>query len=217
VFGEVVPLEGRFGFALRRLEGPTLLQLLKAGDIPPEEAGAILARLGLCAHETPPPPELPSLRLYLEAYLRDSGHGIAEPVAAGVLGLIDRLPPDERLCHGDLHPANVIMTREGPRLIDWTGARRGGAPYDLACCHVLLTELAPDALGDREQQRAVNAALQAEYARLARLSPTAVAEQMQARLPAVRLFVILASPLSAATRERMLRRLEADLRAEGCL
>jgi Ser/Thr protein kinase RdoA (MazF antagonist) len=179
VFDEVVTLEGRFGFALRRLEGPTLLQMLKAGDITPEEAGVVLATLGLSVHETTPPPELPTLRVYLEGYLRLPDHEIAEHIATGVLALIDRLPPDQRLCHGDLHPANVIMTREGPRLIDWTGARRGGASYDLACCHLLLTELVPNALGDREQQHALNAAVQSEYARLARLSPTAVAEEMK--------------------------------------
>ncbi len=217
VFDEVVTLEGRFGFALRRLEGPTLLQLLKVGAITPQEAGLILATFALSVHETPPPAELPTLRIYLEEYLRLPDHQIAEHIAAGALALMDRLPQDRRLSHCDLHPDNVIMTREGPRLIDWTGARRGGAPYDLACCHLLLTELVPDGLGDREQQRAVNAAVQSEYARLARLSPTAVAAAMEAHLPVVRLFVLLASPLSAATRERLLRRLEADLRAEGCL
>jgi Ser/Thr protein kinase RdoA (MazF antagonist) len=217
VFGEVVTLEGRFGFALRRLEGPTLLQLLQAGAIAPEAAGVILATFGLAIHETPPPAELPTLRIYLEEYLRLPDHQIAEHIAAGARALIDRLPQDQRLCHCDLHPGNVIMTREGPRLIDWTGARRGGAAYDLACCHLLLTDLVPDGLGDREQQRALNAAVRSGYARLAGLSPTAITAAVEAHLPVVRLFVLLASPLSAPTRERLSRRLEADLRAEGCL
>jgi hypothetical protein len=54
------------------------------------------------------------------------------------------------------------MTAEGPRLVDWTGTKRGGAPLDLACCHFLLTELVPEILGDPDRQRALDAAVQSE-------------------------------------------------------
>jgi Phosphotransferase enzyme family len=73
VFDEVT-LEGRFGVVLRRLDGPTLLQLSRSGTMTPEQTA------------------------------------------------IERLAPGDGLCHGDLHPDNVIMTADGPRLIDW-GAR----------------------------------------------------------------------------------------------
>ena len=42
VFDEVT-LEGRFGVVLQRLDGPTLLQLLRSGAMTPEQTGAILA------------------------------------------------------------------------------------------------------------------------------------------------------------------------------
>jgi Ser/Thr protein kinase RdoA (MazF antagonist) len=214
VLGEVVALEGRFGFVLRRLEGPTLLQLLKSGGVTPLGAGAILATLGLSVHRIRSPPEMPTLRDYMAASLQLPEARIPEHIAAGVLALIDRLPVDERLCHGDLHPDNVIVTADGPKLIDWTGARRGGAPYDLACCHLLLTELVPEGLGDPEQQRAVNAAVQSEYAHLAGLSPLALTEAMEAHLPIVRLFFLLGSQAHPATRERLLQRLEEDVRSK---
>src|SRR5579862_7622333 len=56
VLDEVV-LEGRYGIVMPRLDGPTLLQLLDAGATTPEEAGAILATLGLSVHKTPSPAE----------------------------------------------------------------------------------------------------------------------------------------------------------------
>jgi len=211
VVGEVVALDGRFGFVLPRLDGPTLLQLQQTGAMTPEEAGAILAALGLAVHRTPPPPELPNLRGYMEASLRLPEAQIPAHIAAGVLALIDRLPPDERLCHCDLHPDNVIMTADGPRLIDWTGARRGGAPYDLACSHFLLTDLRPDSFGEPERQRALDAAVQSEYARLTGASPAAQTVAMEAHLPIVRMFFVLGSPARPATQERLLQRLEADL------
>jgi Ser/Thr protein kinase RdoA (MazF antagonist) len=214
VFGEVVAVEGRFGFVQERLDGPTLLQVLQTGAMAPEEAGAILAALGLAVHRTPPPPELPSLGDYMEASLRLPEAQIPQHIAAGVLALIDRLPRDERLCHCDLHPDNVIMTADGPRLIDWTGARRGGAPYDLACSHFLLTDLRPESFGDPEGQRALDAALQSEYARLTRTQSAALTAAMEAHLPIVRLFFLLGSPVRPATRERLLLRLDADVRLD---
>ena len=42
VFDEVT-VEGRLGIVLARHDGPTLLQLLRAGGVTPKQAGAILA------------------------------------------------------------------------------------------------------------------------------------------------------------------------------
>lgn len=208
-----VRVEGRRGMVLPRLHGPTLLQLLRTKAITPEEAGAILATLGLAVHKTPSPPEALPMRDYMEGSLQLPDAELPEPIAKGVLALIDRLPPNEGLCHCDLHPGNVIMTAEGPRLIDWTGTRRGGAPLDLACCHFILTELVPEILGDPERQQAVDAALQSEYARRVGMSPAALRAAMEAHLPIVRVFFLLTGIARPATRERLLQRLEADLRA----
>jgi Ser/Thr protein kinase RdoA (MazF antagonist) len=208
-----VKVEGRFGIVLPRLDGPTLRRLLRAGAMTPEEAGAILATLGLSVHKTPSPPEVLPIRDYMEGSLQLADAHIPEHIAKGVLALIDRLPPDEGLCHCDLHPDNVIMTAEGPRLIDWTGTKRGGAPLDLACCHFLLTELVPESLGDRERQRALGAAVQSEYARLAGLSPAALAAAIESYLPIVRVLILLGGAMPAL-RERLLQRVEAALRSE---
>jgi len=66
------------------------------------------------------------------------------------------------------------MTAEGPRLIDWTWTRRAGPALDLGHCHVVLCELMPENHDDPERPRALNAAVQSEYARLAGMSPVAL-------------------------------------------
>jgi len=208
-----VKVEGRRGIVLPRLDGPTLLQLLQDGVMTPEAAGTILATLGLAVHKTPSPPEALPILDYMEASLKLPEAQIPEHIANGVLALIRRLPPDEGLCHCDLHPGNVIMTAEGPRLIDWTGARRGGAPLDMACCQFLFTELVPEGHGDPQRQRALNVAVQSEYARLVGMSPDALRAAMEAHLPVMRLFFLLPGIARPATRERLLQRLEADLRS----
>ena len=79
--------------------------------------------------------------------------------------------PEDGLCHADLHPGNVIMTADGPRLVDWTGAVRAPAAFDLACGHINLVEVAPEFIDDPQRPHVYNAAAQSEYARLAGMSP----------------------------------------------
>ncbi len=114
VFGVVI-LEGRLGIVLERFDGPTLLQLTRTGGVTRGQAGAILADLCRAVHRTPPPPGVLALRGWMDAWLRSAGGTLPAPIAPGILALIERLRPADELCHGDLHPGNVIMTAEGPR------------------------------------------------------------------------------------------------------
>ena len=206
-----VKVDDRYGLVLPRLDGPTLLHLLQTDAMTPEAAGAILATLGLSIHRTPSPPEVLPVREYMERSLELPEAQIPEHIAKGVLALIDRLPPDEGLSHCDLHPGNVIITPQGPRLIDWTGTKRGGAPLDLACCHFIRTELVVENFGDPARQRALEVAMQSEYVRLAGLSATSLRMAVEAHLPIVRTFFLLGGLPRPATRERLLQRLDADL------
>jgi len=210
---EEVTLEGRFGIVLQRLDGPTLLQLSRSGAMTPEQTGAILATLAISVHKTAPPPDVLSLRDTM-AGSRLSGGMLPKHIATGILTLIERLAPGDGLCHGDLHPGNVIMTADGPRLIDWGGATRAPAGLDLACCHVILCELAPESVADPERPRAVNAALQSEYARLAGMSAAALTAAMEPYLSISRVRALLGPVGSPALREQLIERVEATLRPE---
>jgi len=42
------------------------------------------------------------------------------------------------LLHMDLHPQNVILTADGPMIIDWEGAARGPAAADIAMTWVIV-------------------------------------------------------------------------------
>ena len=91
-----VSLEGRFGIVLQRLDGPTLLQLLQTRAVTTEQVGAILATLYISVHKTPPPPDVVSLRDWIDAVSRTSRDVLPEHIATGVLALIDRLPSSGR-------------------------------------------------------------------------------------------------------------------------
>ena len=208
-----VTLDGRFGIVLPRFDGPTLTQATRTGAITREQAGAILATLCLAVHKTRPPPDALSLREAMDARLRFGGSVLPERITTGVLALIEHLAPDDVLCHSDLHPGNVIMTAQGPRLIDWLGAARAPAAYEIAQCHVLIAELDPEHADDPERAT-VNSVLQAKYARLAGIEPAALMAAMQPYLPIVRVFLLLGGAMPDM-RERLIRRVEAALRPEG--
>jgi Ser/Thr protein kinase RdoA (MazF antagonist) len=211
VLGEVT-LDGRFGIVLPRFDGPTLRAATSAGAITREEAGAILATLCLAVHETPPPPDVLSLRQAMDARLQFAGNVLPERIITGVFALIEHLAAADVLCHADIHPGNVIMTPQGPRLIDWLGAARAPAAYEMAQCQVLMSELDPEHVDD-PGGTTTNSALRAEYARLTGVTPAALTAAMGPYLPIVRVFLLLGGA-RPEVRGRLLQRVEADLRSE---
>ena len=46
--------------------------------------------------------------------------------------------PGDRLLHRDLHPLNVLMSAQGPIVIDWANASRGAPPFDVVDTWVLF-------------------------------------------------------------------------------
>jgi thiamine kinase len=51
---------------------------------------------------------------------------------------LNQLPDGDALCHGDYHPDNVLMTRNGPIIIDWGSASSGHPLADVAQTELLL-------------------------------------------------------------------------------
>jgi len=145
--------------------------------------------------------------------LRRHAGMLPDRIVTGMLPLIDRLSPGDGLCHVDLHPGNVIMTADGPRFVDWGGAIRAPAALDLASCHILLSETAPEVVDNPQRPRAVNAAAQSEYARLAGMSQAALTAAVEPYLPIIRVILLLAGAMPAL-REQLIQRTEAALRSE---
>jgi aminoglycoside phosphotransferase (APT) family kinase protein len=216
VFDQVT-VEGRFGIVLQRLDGPTVLQLMRTGAMTFGQAGMILAALFMSVHNAPPPPDVYFVRDWISGTMRIAGHRLPPAIATGILPLLDRLrPADGRLCHGDLNPANVIMTAEGPRLVDWTWAMRGPAALDLAFLHVVLTEIAPHTTDDPKRPAATHAAVWSEYARLAGLSREALTVAVEAYVPVVCAIQLLVG-VTGALRDRMIQHVEAALGGQQML
>lgn len=93
------------------------------------------------------PVSLPAMRDRLSAKIRVA----ARRWGASLVDALDAMPTQlpTRLCHGDLHPGNVIMGRDGPVIIDWFDVSRGDPTADVARTGLLLSVVRHGAAGPK--------------------------------------------------------------------
>ena len=112
------------------LRGPTLLQSILGGRTSLAGSARILVALHDALHAVPPPaPDEPAY-----AALTAPSFATLDAPDAGAPCVL----------HLDLHPANVVLTADGPAVLHWTNARLGPAGLDLAVTAVVLAEVAAD-------------------------------------------------------------------------
>jgi serine/threonine protein kinase len=97
-----------------RLEGPTMMEVVGKPPFPLRRSGRLLAELHRRLHSIPVPPGIRVAPL-----------------------------PGDRLVHRDLHPLNVMITPDGPMVIDWSNASAGDPAFDVADTWVLFACATP--------------------------------------------------------------------------
>jgi Ser/Thr protein kinase RdoA (MazF antagonist) len=116
-------VEGRPGIIFERCEGPTLYELLVTGREQPEKLAALLFDAQQSMHHLQctdlPPLEERFARRILRA--RD----VPDPYRQRALDTVRELSTERRVCHGDLHPINVVLSPAGAMIIDWLDAGCG--------------------------------------------------------------------------------------------
>ena len=113
-------------------------------------------------------------RLLADLHVRLAAVGAPE-------GLASPLGEGDRLVHGDLHPDNVLLTADGPVVIDWTNACRGPAGADAAMTSVILTTSDVDNPVLRVGQQLYGALFRRACPPFDHLLPTAVALRLRDR------------------------------------
>jgi aminoglycoside phosphotransferase (APT) family kinase protein len=134
----VEQIDGRPASVWERLDGESMWERVIARPKQSADIGRQLAEVQRGLFALPVPVELPRQRDRLITKIRLAAQTI-DPSLIRALGLV---PPSEqppRLCHGDLHPSNVILTNGGPVIVDWFDASRGDRVADVA--RTLLTLL----------------------------------------------------------------------------
>lgn len=127
---------GRTGIVYERVHGPLLLDSLRDGSASLAEVATRLAELHVALHgvRVPPDSALPRLRDGIRRWM----DRWPDDVRARCEQELERLPEEEGLCHGDLHPGNVIVSGERLVVVDWVNASAGPLALDVARSYVLM-------------------------------------------------------------------------------
>ncbi len=136
-FEAVVNLDGRPGLVIERVEGVDLLTLLTRRPWWFLRAATTMAHLHAGMHEVVAPASLPDLKAELRVRIETTA-ALPAHLAAYAVEILGTLPAGDRLCHGDLHPGNVLGTWVAPVAIDWSDASRGDPAADVARTDMLV-------------------------------------------------------------------------------
>jgi aminoglycoside phosphotransferase (APT) family kinase protein len=99
--------------------------------------GRLLADVQLDLFDLVTPVTLPTQRDRLASKIRRAAEHV-EPSLGRALELLPPRAGSLRVCHGDIHPSNVILAPDGPVVVDWFDASRGEPVADIARTSLLL-------------------------------------------------------------------------------
>lgn len=129
---------GAAGIIYDRLEGPTMLDRIGTAPQRAGKLGRMLGKLHADIHARQGAPDLPDNNDRLQKRIASIAEAPDEYRQAAQDALA-RLPRGSSLLHGDFHPGNVILTPDGPVVIDWPDASRGHPLSDVARTVVLAS------------------------------------------------------------------------------
>jgi aminoglycoside phosphotransferase (APT) family kinase protein len=129
---------GRQGLVSERVDGPSMWQVLERTPARAGEMGVELAQLQLALFALTPSYELPDQHDRVRSKIHRAAHDHGDDLLAA-LDLLTCTDGPMVLCHGDLHPRNVILSSHGPVIVDWFDACRGDTIAEIARTSVMLT------------------------------------------------------------------------------
>jgi Ser/Thr protein kinase RdoA (MazF antagonist) len=147
-----VTVDGRPGLVVEHVDGLNLLAVLRRHPLSVFKAGRTLGAAHVAMHDCVAPGELPSLHDLLHSRIAEAPP-LPGDLRSAAHALLDDLPVGDRLCHGDLHPGNLLGSWAAPVVIDWGDAARGAPVADVARTALLLRmgEVPPGVLGPFER------------------------------------------------------------------
>lgn len=151
LFRGTLRIERQFGLIYERLAGPSMLDRLARRPWEIDRLARRFAELHGAMHDVSGsglPDQKADLRRAIDrvpAYLPDGARGAA-------LARLNALPGGTSVCHGDMHPGNVLLTDGGAVVIDWLTASCGSPEADVARTLFLLWDSGLPGYMPRAQQ-----------------------------------------------------------------
>ena len=132
---EVSVIDGKWAIVSEYIPGKTLAQLMEEN---PQEKDAYLEQfvdLQMEVHTH----RAPLLnKLYDKMKRKIDETGLDATTRYELHTRLDSTPHHNKVCHGDFNPSNIIMSENGPYILDWSHATQGNASADVARTYLLF-------------------------------------------------------------------------------
>lgn len=132
---EVSVIDGKWAIVSEYIPGKTLAQLMEEN---PQEKDAYLEQfvdLQMEVH-THRAPLLNKLHDKMKRKIDETG--LDATTRYELHTRLDSTPHHNKVCHGDFNPSNIIMSENGPYILDWSHATQGNASADVARTYLLF-------------------------------------------------------------------------------
>lgn len=139
---DITRIDGKPAILMEYVEGPTFGELMLREPEKAEQYLALSAELQLCIHSKTAA-SLESMRERLACQLHDARQLDAD-CRTSLLKRLSVMPFENRLCHGDFHVHNLILSQNGPVIIDWVTACTGSPLADACRSYLLYTNVSSE-------------------------------------------------------------------------
>ena len=129
--GEIIQVKGRNGLIYQRVDGRSMWETLRRQPWRLVSFARRMAELHVALHAVAAPADFPDQRGRFQRRIQQEG-ALPQDTRQQLLDLLERLPAEDRICHGDFHPGNILITAQDEVIIDWIDVTRGSPLADLA-------------------------------------------------------------------------------------
>jgi thiamine kinase len=137
--GDILQINGRNGLIYEYKAGQNIWETLEKQPWRLFALARLTAQLHSEMHSNTFRPDLPSQRRKLERKISNAElftgsrlEPLHSSIKIAVLDALSNLPDGDRICHGDFHPGNILLTSDGAVVIDWIDASLGNPLADVA-------------------------------------------------------------------------------------
>ncbi len=132
---EVSVIDGKWAIVSEYIPGKTLAQLMEEN---PQDKDAYLEQfvelqMDVHIHRAP---LLNKLHDKMKRKIDETG--LDATTRYELHTRLDSTPHHNKVCHGDFNPSNIIMSENGPYILDWSHATQGNASADVARTYLLF-------------------------------------------------------------------------------
>jgi uncharacterized protein (TIGR02172 family) len=141
---ELIQYQGRNGLIYERVAGDSMIKAFQRKPWNVIQFGRLLAQLHTRMHDCFFNTDVLAQHKRLQNKIK-SADALPASLKTSLLNALRSLPDGARVCHGDFHPDNVLLSEDNATVIDWTDASRGNPMADVARTSIILLGVAESA------------------------------------------------------------------------